>query len=142
MEQFFLVPASLSNNKKRLNTQTVTKQKLPKFQSEANPTYQIDGLKKEKKNKNVFAKADTFVDKDFSCIRIKLIKLSNSKILILDGSLAGLSLSDFAQQLRRKSANVPDISFTLLDAAGITPTLVLNQIATPNEGGSWVPFKV
>ena len=90
----------------------------------------------------MFAKADTFVDKDFSCIRINLIKLSNSKSLILDGAKTGLSLSDFAQQLRRKNAKVPDISFTLLDAAGITPTLVLNQNATPKEGAKWVPFKI
>ena len=36
-------------------------------------------------------------------------------------------LSDFAQQLHRKNENVPGFFFTLLDAAGLSPTLVLNQ---------------
>ena len=45
---------------------------------------------------------------------------------------------DFAQQLRRKNAEVPDIYFTLLyftllDAAGIAPTQVLNQNAKAKE---------
>ena len=40
---------------------------------------------------------------------------------------------DFAQQLRRKNAEVPDIYFTLLDAAGISPTLILNQNARAKE---------
>ena len=49
---------------------------------------------------------------------------------------------DFAQQLRRKKADVPDIYFTLLDAAGISPTLILNQNAKTKERASWVPFKI
>ena len=69
------------------------------------------------------------------------IKLSNSQTLMLDGVETGIFLMDFAQQLRRNNADVPDISFTLLDAAGISPTLILNQIAKVKEGGSWVPFK-
>ena len=47
-------------------------------------------------------------------------------------------MSDFAQQLRRKNAEVPDIYFTLLDAACKSPTLVLNQNAKTKDGGSWV----
>ena len=54
MEQFFLVPASVYN--KSLNTKAVTKQELPKYQAEQNPTYQIDSLKKEI-NKKLSAKA-------------------------------------------------------------------------------------
>ena len=50
--------------------------------------------------------------------------------------------SDFAQQLRRENANVSDIYFALLDAAGASPSLVLNQSATAKEGGSWVPLKI
>ena len=41
----------------------------------------------------------------------------------------GVLLSDFAQQIRCKNADVPDIYFTLLDAAEISPTLALNQNA-------------
>ena len=39
-------------------------------------------------------------------------------------------------------AEVPDIYFTLLDAAGISPTLILNQNAKAKGKSSWVPFKI
>ena len=70
------------------------------------------------------------------------MKLSNSQTLILDGVETGTFLPDFAQQLRRKNADIPDIYFTLLDAAGISPTLILNQYVKAKERGSWVPFKI
>ena len=136
MDQFVLVPASVYN--KRLITQSVTKQELPKYLPSQKPTYQIDSLKKEI-NKKLFSKADSLVDKISSCSRIKL---SNSQTLILDGVATGVFLSDFAQQLRRKNADVTDIYFTLLDAAGMSPTLILNQNAKAKERGSWVPFKI
>ena len=116
MEQFVFVPASVYN--KSLVTQSVTKQELPKYQPLQNPTYQVDSLKKEI-NKKLLSKADSLVDKILSCPRIKL---SNSQTLILDGVETGFFLSDFAQQLRRKNADIPDIYFTLLEAAGISPT--------------------
>ena len=40
---------------------------------------------------------------------------------------------DFAQELRRKNADASDIYITLLDAAGLSPTLILNQNATVKE---------
>ena len=86
----------------------------------------------------MFAKTDSFVDKILS---FPSIKLTNSQTLILDGVETGVLLSDFVQQLRRKNANNPDIYFISLDAAGITPTLVLNQIAIDKERRSWVSFK-
>ena len=70
------------------------------------------------------------------------IKLSKSQTLILHGVETGIFPSDFAQQLRRKNADVPEIYFILLDAAGISPTLILNQNAKAKERGSWVPFKI
>ena len=136
MDQFVLVPASVYN--KSLITQSVTKQELPKYQPSENPTYQIESLKKEI-SKKLFSKADSLVDKILSCPRIKL---SNSQTLILDGVQTGIFLSDFAQQLRRKNADVPDIYFTLLDDADISPTLILNQNAKAKERGSCVPFKI
>ena len=108
MEQFVLVPASMYN--KSLITQSVTKQEFPKYQLSQNSTYQVDSLKKEI-NRNLFSKADCLVDKILSCPRIKF---SNSQILLLNGVENGISLTDFAQQLRRKYAEVPDIHFTLL----------------------------
>ena len=137
MDQFVLFPASVYN--KSLITQSVTKQELPKYQPSQNPTYQIDSLKKEI-NEKLFSTADFLVDKILSSPRS--IKLSNSQTLILDGVETGIFLSDFAQQLRRKIADVPDIYFTLLDAAGISPTLILNQNAKAKERESWVPFKI
>ena len=137
MDQFFLTPASVYN--KSLIIQSVTKQELPKYQPSQNPTYQIDSLKKEIFNKKLLSKADPLVDKVLSCPRIKL---SKSQTLVLDGVETGIFRSDFAQQLRRKNADVPDIYFTLLDAAGISPTMILNQNDKGKERGSWVPFQI
>ena len=118
-------------------SQPATKQKLPESQPSQNPTYHIDSLKKEI-NKKLFSNADTLLDKILSCPRIKL---SISQTFILDDVETGIILSDFAQQLRRKNADVPGIYFTLLDVAGISPTLILNQNAKAKERGSWVPSK-
>ena len=87
----------------------------------------------------MFGKAETLIDQILSCSRIML---SNSQSIILDGVDTGVLLSDFTQHLRRKNADVPDIYFTLLDAAGISPYLVFNQNARAKYRGSWVPFKV
>ena len=65
MEQFVLVLASACNNKK-LNTQAVTKQKLPKYEGEQTSTYIIDSILM-KINRKLFAKADSLVDELFSC---------------------------------------------------------------------------
>ena len=139
MEEFVLVPTSLYNNKKTSNNQKFTKHELPKYQAEENSTYQTDSLKKETSKKKLFAKAASSADKIFSCPRIKF---SNSRTLKLDGVETGVSLSDFAQQLRRNNADVPDIYFPLLDTTGITTTLVLNQNAKSKETQSWIPFKI
>ena len=79
------------------------------------------------------AKGDQLVDKilSFPCI-----KLSESQTLKLAGVETGVLLSDFAQRIRLKNADVPIIHFTLLDAAGISPTLVLNQNAKAKKRGS------
>ena len=137
MEQFVLVPISVYNSNIKKPT-VVTKKELPSYQSEEKPTYQIESVKKDI-NKNLFAKADSLVDKVLSSPRIKL---STSNSLILDGTDTGVSLTDFAQTLKRKNAAVPDIYFTLLDAADITPSLVLNKNAKEKERGSWIPFKI
>ena len=58
------------------------------------------------------------------------LKFSN---FFLDGDETRFFLLDFAQQLRRKNADVPGIYFTLFDAAGIYPTLILNQYVKAKE---------
>ena len=136
MEQFVLVPASVYN--KSVTAQSVTKQELPKYKAEQPPMYQIDSLNRDI-NKKLFGKADTRIDKILSCSRIKL---SNSQTIILDGVDTGVLISDFTLHLRRKNADVPDIYFTLLDAAGISPSLVFNLNAKVKERRSWIPFKV
>ena len=136
MEQFVLVPASVYN--KSLTTQPVTKQELPKYKVEQPPTYQIDSIKRDI-NKKLFGKADSLIDKILSCSRIKF---SNSQTIILVDVDTGVLISDSTLHLLRKNANVPDIYFTLLDAAGVSPSLVFNQNAIAKERGSWVPFKV
>ena len=135
MEQFVLVPASLYNNRS-MNTRTATKQELPKCQAKQNLTYQTDSLKKEI-NEQLFAKADFSVDEMLTCLRMKLSILLT---LIVDGVESGILLSDFAQQLRRRNAHLPDIYFILLDTAGISPTLVVNQKATAKKKRKLDPF--
>ena len=136
MEQFVLVLASVYN--KSVTTQSVTKQELPKYNAEQPPTYQIDSLKRDI-NKKLFGRTATLIDKILSCSRFKL---SKSQTINLDGVDTGVLISDFTLHLRRKNADVPDIYFTLLDAAGISPSLVFNQNAKAKDRGSWVPFKV
>ena len=109
-----------------------------KYQPSQNPTYQYDSLKKEI-NKKLFCKAGSLVDKTLSCPRIKL---SNPQTFVLDGVETGIFLVHFAQLLRRIDADVADIYFTLFDAAGLSPTLSLNENAKAEERGSWVLFKI
>ena len=142
-QSFVLIWSSLFSSQllcitreREIPAQSVTKQELPKYKAEQPPTYQIDSLSN---NKKLFDKADTLIDKILSCSRIKL---SNSKTIFLDVVDTGVLISDFTQHLRRKNADVPDIYFTLLDAAGISPSLVFNWNAKAKEIGSWVPFKV
>ena len=137
MEQIVLVPISVYSSNIKKPT-VVTKKELPSYQSVEKLKYQIESLKKDM-NKNLFAKADSLVDKVLSSPRIKL---STPNFLFLDGTDTGVPLTEFPQTLKRKNAEVPDIYFTLLDAADITPSLVLNKNAKEQERGSWVPFKI
>ena len=50
-------------------------------------------------------------------------------------------MSDFAQQLSHKNASVIDIYSSLFDAAGLSPTLILNRSARAKERGSWALIK-
>ena len=127
MEHFFLVPASVYNES--LITQSATKQEFPMYQPSQNPTWHIDSLKMEI-IKKLFYKADSLVGKILFCPRIKFLNLQTS---ILDGVETGIFQLEFPKQLRRKNADVPDIYFTLLDAAGVSLTLILNQKAKPKE---------
>ena len=134
MERFVLVPAYVYNNS--VTAQSVTKQKLSKYKAEQLPTYQIDSLNL---NEKLFGKVDTLIDQILSGSRIKL---SKSQTIILDGVDTGVLISDVTLDLRRKNADFPDIYFTLLDAAGKSPSLVFNQNAKAKYRGSWVAFKV
>ena len=136
MEQFLLVPASVYN--KSVTTQSVAKQELPMYKAEQPPTYQIDSLKRDN-DERLFGKADPLIEKILSCSRIKP---SNSQTRNLDGVDTGVLISDFTLHLRWKNLDVPDIYFTLHDAAGISPYQVFNQNAKVKVRRSWVPFKV
>ena len=120
MEQFVLVPTSVYN--KRLITQSVTKHELPKYQPSEKPTYHIDSLNKEINKKNNF-QSILFSRQNLVLSTYQALNFTNFS---LDGVESGIFLSDVAQQLRRKNADVPHINFILLDAAGISPTLILN----------------
>ena len=135
MEHFVLVPASVYN--KSLTTQSITKQEFPEYQTHKIPRSNLIHLRGDKQK--IIFQSRLLVDKILSCPRIEL---SIPQTLILDGVEIRISLLDFAQQLRCKKAEVPDIYFTLLDAAGISPTLILNRNVKAKEKGSWVPFEI
>ena len=136
MEQFVLVPFSVYNSS---NSPTiVTNQEPPKYKPEQTPTYHKDTLKKET-NQQLSTSASPLVKKILECPRIKL---SNSNTLILDGIETGVLLKDFAQRLKRNNVPIPDIYFTLIDAASITPNLVVNSHAKGNERRARIPFKI
>ena len=123
MEQFVIVPLSVYNSSN--NPTIVTKPELPIYKAEQNPTYHKDTLKKEI-NQQLSTSVSPLVKKIKESPRIKL---SNSNTLILDGKETGVLLRDFAQRLRRKNVLIPHIYFTLLDAASITPEIVVNSHA-------------
>ena len=136
MEQFVLVPLSVYNSSN--NPTIVTKEKLPKYKPEQTPTYHKDTLKKEI-NQQHSTSASPPVNK---LLESPLIKLSNSNALILDGIETGVMLKDSAQRLKRKNVTTPDIYLTLLDAASITPVIVVNSHDKGKERGAWIPFKI
>ena len=135
MDQFVLVPASVYNS---LVSKPVLKQELPKYQVQQTPTSHVESLKKDV-NKKLFAKADSLIDNLLASPRISL---SNSNTLLLDGKDTSVLLKDFARHLRLKNPDVPDIYFTLLDAAQISPSLVINQNAKAKDRGNCIPFKI
>ena len=61
---------------------------------------------------------------------------------LFDGVETGILQSDYVQQLRRKNSDVLDFYFTLLDVAGVPPSLILNQNAKAKERGSWIIAKM
>ena len=106
-----LVPAFFYGNRS-LDTQAVTKQELPKYQAEQNPTYQNDSLEK-KTNEKLFSKTDSLV-KNSVLSSYQTLKFAHSKV----GWCGNWCfLSDFGQQLCRKNEDVINIYFALLDAA-------------------------
>ena len=136
MEQFVLVPLSVHDSSN--NSTIVTKQELPKYKPEQTPTYHKDTLKKEI-NQQLSTSASPLANKILEYPRIRL---SKSNTLILDAIETGVLFKDFAQRLKRKKVPMPDIYFTLLHAASITPDIVVNSNAKGKERGAWIPFKI
>ena len=91
--------------------------------------YHKHTLKKEI-NQQLSTSALPLVDKISETPRIKL---SNSKTLTLNGTETGVLLKDLSRRLKRKKVPIPYIYFTLLDAASITPDIVLNSYAKGEE---------
>ena len=61
------------------------------------------------------------------------MKRSKSQTIIKKRVETEFLPTDFAQQLRRKNADVPDVYLALFDAAGISLTLNVNQNATTQK---------
>ena len=130
MQQFVLKPLSVYKGSN--NSTIVTKQELHKHKPEQAATYHKDTLKKEI-NQQLSTSASPLVNKTLEFPRIKL---SDSNTLILNGIETGVLLKDFAQRLRRKNVPIPDIYFTLLEAASITHDIVVNSHAKGKERGA------
>ena len=83
----------------------------------------------------LFAKADFSLDK----IMVRpLLQASPFADFISIGVETGVILSKFSQQLCRKNA---DNHVAPLEAAVVSPTLVVSQTYKAKERGSWVPLK-
>ena len=137
MEQFVLVPLSVYNRSN--NSKIVTKQELPNYKPEETPTYHKDTLKIEINQQLSTSGASPLVNKILESLRINLC---NSNTLILDEIETGVLWKETAQHLKRKNVPVPDIYFTLLDAASITPDIVVNSHAKGKERGASILFKI
>ena len=114
------------------------KTKTTQIQFWANSHVPQNALKKEI-NQQLSTSASLLLSK---LLEFPRIKLSNYNTLILDGLETGVLFKDFAQRLRRKNIPITDIYFTLLDAASITPDLVINRHANSKERGAWIPFQI
>ena len=136
MEQFFLVPLFVYKNKNNLCI--ASKQQLPKYKPEQYPTYQKGTIKKEIKQ-HLIASSTLLINK---VLESPCIKVSNFNTLSVDGVETGVLLKVFTQRLQRKNVPVPGIYSTLLDAASITPDLVINRHAKGKERGAGIPVKV
>ena len=134
MEQFVPVPLSVYSTSS--NPIIVTKQEPTKYKTEQTPTYHKDTLKKEN-NQQLSTSASLLVNKILESPRIKL---SNSNTLILDGKETGVLFEKLCTAFESKNVPIPDIYFTLFDAASINPNLVVNSHAKGKERGSWIPF--
>ena len=136
MEQFVLVLLSVYNSS---NSPTnVTKQELPKYKPEQTPTYHKDTLKKEI-NQQLSTSASPLVNISLESPRIKL---SNFEHFDPGWNRDWCVVEDFALRLKRKNVPIPDIYFALLEAAIITPNLVVNSHAKGKEKGASIPFKI
>ena len=116
MEQFVLVPLSVYNSSN--NPTIVTKQELPKYKPDQNPTYHKDTLKKGI-NKQLSTSASPLLNRVLESPRIKL---SNSSILILDGIETGVLLKDFIQRLKLKKYMYPIFTLLYLTQPASLPT--------------------
>ena len=123
MEQSVLLLLSVYNS--RNNPTVVTRKKPPEYKPEQIPTFRKDTLKNEI-NQQLSTSAFTLFNKDLDP---PCIKLSNSNTLIRNGIETDVLLEDFAQRLKTESVPITDIYFTFLDAASITPDLLLNRHA-------------
>ena len=137
MEQFVSVLLSLYKNNTN-NPTVVTKQELPQYKTDQNPTYQKTTVKKEG-IQHLISSATLLLNKFLEFPRLKL---SNSNAINLDGIETGLLLKNFVQHLKRKDVAIPDIYFVLLDAVSITTDLVINSHATAKERGDCISFKI
>ena len=122
MQQFVLVPAFVYNYS--LKNQSVTKQKLPKYQPLQNPTFQFVS-NKEEINKKLLAKANPFVLSMYQALRLGNFNFEwcrNWNWTVRLCSTTALW-----------KCRLPNIYFPLLDVAGLSPTLNLSQNAKSRE---------
>ena len=137
MQHIVLEPFSVYNSNNN-NPLLVTKQKLPKYKLDQNPTYQMSTVNKEK-IQHLISSATALIIK---LLESPCIKLPNPTTIMLDGMATGVLLKDLLQHVKRKDAAIPDIYFTLLDAISIPPDLIINCHAKAKERRDWIPFKI
>ena len=122
-----------------LKTRSVTTQELPNYLVLQNPTCQIDSP--EKRDKQAFICQNRHSNrKNFVLTRIKLFNLHT---LIIFGwcRFWSFTFRPYSTTASRKGRHSRHLLY-LLDAAGITSALVLNQKAQTKGREGCVPFKI
>ena len=135
MDQFFLIPQQLYDQKIRLSLQRLDKYNKKQDSVPKN----LETVYRKVSAKTKSSSNQSLINEILNSPRIKL-SLSDS--ILLDGRDTNVAFVNFVYALKRKNVECPDIYYTILDAIGLIPHKIINKDAKSKERGSWIPFQI